>query len=79
MTTVYNKNAPKRAVNVSINADLAAKAMMLGIDLSDALEARLADLVAERQRWFADSAAAIRAYNDQAESGSILSDFERAF
>jgi antitoxin CcdA len=72
MTPVYDKNAPKRAVNVSINADLAAKAVTAGINLSEALGARLAELLAE-------TAAAIRVYNERIESGSILSDFERAF
>lgn len=80
-SSVYDKGAPKRAVNVSVNADLAAKAKALGVNLSDALETRLAELVAaaEREKWLAENAAAIAAYNERVENGPILSDFERQF
>jgi antitoxin CcdA len=79
--SVYDKTAPKRAVNVSLNSDLAAKAKALGVNLSEALEMRLAELVAvaERQQWLTANAGAINAYNERVESGSILSDFENPF
>ena len=78
---VYDKSAPKRAVNVSVNADLAAKAKALGLNLSETLETRLAELVAaaERQQWLAENAAAIEAYNKRVEEGTILSDLIRPF
>lgn len=78
---VYDKNAAKRAVNVSVNADLASKAKALGINLSEALEMRLAELVAaaERQRWLEENRAAIDAYNERVLEGTILSDLERQF
>jgi antitoxin CcdA len=78
---VYDKTAPKRAVNVSVNADLAAKAKALGVNLSEALETRLAELVAAagRQKWLAENAAAIEAYNERVAEGAILSDLERPF
>ena len=68
-------------MNVSINADLEAKARALGIDFSEALETRLAELVvaAERQQWLANNAAAIEAYNKRVAEEAILSDFERQF
>lgn len=80
-SSIYNKGAAKRAVNVSVNADLAAKAKALGVNLSEALETRLAELVAaaERQRWLTENAAAIEAYNERVSEGAILSDFERPF
>jgi antitoxin CcdA len=80
-SSVYDKSAPKRAVNVSVNADLAAKAKALGVNLSEALETRLAELVAaaERQKWLAENAAAIDAYNERVAEGAILSDLERPF
>ena len=55
-SSVYDKGAPKRAVNVSVNADLATKAKALGVNLSEALETRLAELVAtaERQKWLTE-------------------------
>jgi antitoxin CcdA len=78
---VYDKSAPKRAVNVSVNADLAAKAKALGVNLSEALETRLAELVAaaERQQWLAENAAAIEAYNKRVEEETIISDIELHF
>jgi antitoxin CcdA len=80
-SAVYDKGAPKRAVNVSVNADLAAKAKALGLNLSEALETRLAELVAaaERELWLKENAAAIEAYNERVAEGTILSDFERPF
>ena len=80
-SSVYDESAPKRAVNVSVNADLAAKAKALGVNLSEALETRLAELVAaaERQKWLAENAAAIEAYNERVAEGAILSDLERPF
>jgi antitoxin CcdA len=79
--SLYDRSAPKRAVNVSVNADLAARAKALGVNLSETLEMRLAELVAaaERQQWLADNAEAIEAYNERVETGAILSDFERPF
>jgi len=78
---VYDKSAPKRAVNVSVNADLAAKAKALGLNLSETLETRLAELVAaaERQQWLAENAAAIEAYNKRVEEETIISDVELHF
>ena len=85
-SSVYDKAAPKPAVNVSVNlsvnAGLAAKAKALGVNLSEALENRLAELVvaaAERQKWLTENAAAIEAYNERVEEGTILGDFERPF
>ncbi len=80
-SSVYDKGAPKRAVNVSVNADLAAKAKAFGVNLSEALETRLAELVAAaaRQQWLAGNAAAIEAYNERVAEGAILSDYERPF
>jgi antitoxin CcdA len=77
----YDKHAPKKAVIVSVNAGLAAKAKALGIDFSEALETRLAELVAgaEREKWLAENAEAIEAYNKSVEEVSMLSDFERPF
>jgi antitoxin CcdA len=77
----YDKSAPKRAVNVSINADLVSRAKELKVNLSEALETRLAELVAaaEREQWLAENAAAIAAYNERVAEGTILSDLERPF
>jgi antitoxin CcdA len=79
--SVYDTSAPKRAVNVNLNSDLAAKAKALGLNFSEALETRLAELVAaaERQQWLTANSSAIEAYNERVTEGTILSDFERPF
>jgi antitoxin CcdA len=73
---VYDTTAPKRAVNVSLNSDLVAKAKALGLNLSEAFEARLAELVAEGEgeKWRRENAEAIRAYNERIENSMMLSD-----
>ncbi len=79
--SVYGKGAPKRAVNVAVNAGLAAKAKALGVNRSESLETRLAELAAAaaRQQWLAGNAAAVEAYNERVAEGAILSDYERPF
>jgi antitoxin CcdA len=71
----------KRPTNVSVDAALLAKARALNVNLSQALEEKLAELVtaAERLRWRAESRAAIDAYNARVEKGALLSDDERQF
>jgi antitoxin CcdA len=71
---VYDKAAPKRPVNVNVNSDLVAKAKALGLNLSETLETRLAELVklAEEQKWLEENAEAIRLYNERIESGGFL-------
>jgi antitoxin CcdA len=55
MSTAYNPNAPKRAVNVSVNGDLLNKARALGINLSATLEQALIEALKgkQRERWLA--------------------------
>ena len=54
--TFYDSKAPKKAVNLSINADMLGKARGLGVNLSAEMEARLTEIVrtAERERWVAE-------------------------
>ena len=77
----YDKAAPKKPVNLTVNADLLSRARQLGVNLSDALETRLAELVAadERERWRAANREAIEEYNQRIENGPLLSDFTRTF
>ena len=58
-------SAPKRGTNVSINSDLLAKAKALGVNLSQTLEGRLAEIVvdAEPKAWLEENQQAIAAYN----------------
>lgn len=77
----YDPQAPKRATNLSINADLLAKARQLDINLSAALEQALAETLRQRQReqWLAENRAAMDAYNEQVETQGVFSDNQRSF
>jgi antitoxin CcdA len=73
--------ASKRPANVSVNTDLLDKAKRLGINLSQTLEDRLAELVreAEALEWLAQNQRAIDAYNKRVEREGIWSDGLRGF
>jgi antitoxin CcdA len=81
MNTSYDLQAPKRPANLSINADLLAKARDLNINLSATLEHALAEALRQRQRdqWLAENRAAIDAYNQQVEANGAFSDGLRSF
>lgn len=81
MNPPYDAGAPKRATNLSVNADLLAKARELDINLSATLEQALTQAVRERQRekWLAENRSAIDAYNATVESNGVFSDGMRRF
>jgi antitoxin CcdA len=49
MHTLYDKNAPKKPTNLSINSDLLKKAKELDINLSAALEQTLTNQLKAKQ------------------------------
>jgi len=81
MEPAYDRTAPKKATNVSINVDLLQQAKALGINLSRTLEERLAELVRERQRqlWLRENSEAIDAYNNRVARDGVFSDGRRRF
>lgn len=81
MQPVYNTHAPKRAANLSINADLLSKARELDINLSATLEQALIEALRKRQRdqWVAENQAAIEAYNEHVGKQGAFSDGLRSF
>ncbi len=81
MQTAYNTQAPKRAANLSINADLLSKAKELDINLSATLEQALIEALRKRQRdqWIAENQAAIEAYNEHVDKHGVFSDGLRSF
>lgn len=81
MQTSYDTQAPKRATNLSINADLLSKAKELGINLSATLEQALVEVLRKRQRdqWVAENQAAIEAYNEHVDKQGVFSDGLRSF
>jgi antitoxin CcdA len=71
----------KKAVNVSIQADLLEAARAEDINISATLEAALADQlrIRKRERWRADNAEAIEAYNSDVDKNGSFGDHARGF
>jgi antitoxin CcdA len=81
MRPAYDAQAPKKATNLSINADLLSKAKELDINLSATLEHALAETLKKRQReqWLAENREAIEAYNEHVGKHGVFSDGLRSF
>lgn len=81
MQQVYDKTAPKKATNLSINSDLLMKARSLKINLSATLEYALVSDIrkAEREKWQIENREAIKALNELAENNGLFSDSYRDF
>jgi antitoxin CcdA len=73
-------DGPKRPVNLSLNSELLRLGKELGLNVSGIAEEALAQAVKERlgQRWLAENAIAIQAYNLRTEHG-VFSDGLRTF
>jgi antitoxin CcdA len=73
--------APKRAVNLSINAELLAEARRLGLNLSELLEDRLVEAVrqARREEWVVQNRIAIEDYNARVDERGSYGDTVRRF
>jgi len=73
-------SALKRPTNLSINADLLDKARKLGVNLSQTLEDRLAEVVreAEGRDWLKRNQRAIDAYNERVAREGVWSDAIRS-
>jgi antitoxin CcdA len=71
----------KKAVNVSIQSDLLEAARAADINISATLEAALADQlrIRKRERWQADNAEAIEAYNNDVDKNGSFGDHARGF
>ena len=81
MTRVYDRDAPKKATNLTLNTDLLKKARSLGINLSATVEQTLEEIVRKQlaERWLAENREAIDAYNDAVDRHGVFSDGIRRF
>jgi antitoxin CcdA len=79
--TIINPAAPKKSANLSINADLLRQAKQLNINLSQALEQRLAEIIrqAQRNQWLMENKSALDEYNRRIEKHGTFSDGLRRF
>jgi len=71
----YDKSASKKAANLSIKSDLLQKAKNLHINLSQALEQRLIEMLLEEKRreWKAENQEALEDYNRRIEAEGVFS------
>lgn len=81
MHTLYDKNAPKKPTNLSINSDLLKKAKELDINLSAALEQALTNQLKaiQAQQWLEQNKNAISAYNKSVDEDGTFGDGLRGF
>ncbi len=81
MEPLFDLNAPKKATNLSVNSDLLKKSRALDINLSatleQALQAKLAKLVAEE--WASENRKAIKSYNDFVEEHGCFGEEYKEF
>jgi antitoxin CcdA len=79
--THFDTATPKKATNLSINADLLRQAKKLNISLSQTLESSLIEFVheAKQQQWQAENTDFIAAYNKLIEAEGLPLDQYRSF
>lgn len=80
-TRLYDPDAPKKATNLSVNRDLLRQAKEHGINLSKALEQRLAEMLTDKSRlqWQEENRDAIDGYNARMEANGVFGDRLRRF
>jgi antitoxin CcdA len=71
----------KRAANLSVDERLLARARRMKLNLSQVLEAGLAEAIRreERVEWLRRNRAALEAYNEHVEKHGVFSDGLRSF
>jgi len=71
----------KKATNLTLSADVLAEAKFLGINVSQACDAFLRDLVRQEneRRWVQQNAAFIEAYNQTVEAEGLPLEQWRSF
>lgn len=80
-TRLFDPSARKKSTNLSINSDLLRQAKERHINLSQALELRLAELLREENchSWQMENREAIEDYNRRIEARGTFSDGLRRF
>jgi len=75
------RNAPKRAINLTLNSKVLDMAKEMGLNISQTVDALLTDEVMRQywQRWQSDNAQAIADYNARIEREGCFSDRYRSF
>ena len=81
MQNIYDKQAPKKPTNLSINSNLLTKARELNINLSATLEKALESEVRQstREKWLEENRKALENCNELAQEHGLFADKHRGF
>jgi antitoxin CcdA len=81
MQQIYDKEAPKKPTNLSVNSNLLAKARDLDINLSATLEKALESEVRQstREKWLSNNKQALGNCNSLAQEHGLFADKHRGF
>ena len=81
MQNLYDKDAPKRPTNLSVNSNLLKKARDFDINLSATLEKALESEVRQnaREKWLRENRQALENCNDLADEHGLFADKTEAF
>jgi antitoxin CcdA len=81
MVHLYDRTAPKKPTNLTINSDLLIKAKDLQINISAVLESALEETLKQKkqQQWIDQNTESIEGYNKIINDFGVFSDGLRAF
>jgi antitoxin CcdA len=81
MSSLYNRDAPKKPTNLTVNIELLNLAKGLNLNISAVLETALAETVKQKKReeWLEENSDAIDAYNEHIQEHGLFSDELRSF
>ena len=81
MLSLYDRTAPKKPTNLTVNSDLLAQAKSRHINISAVLESALEEELKQKKKeeWMRDNKEAINAYNVNIQEFGVFSDEIRAF
>ena len=81
MLTMAAHKSRKVPTNLSLRGELVQRAKALGLNISEAVDAALEDVIrtAEREAWLRENEGAIADYNESVERRGVFSDDWRDF
>jgi antitoxin CcdA len=81
MVNLYDRTAPKKPTNLTVNSDLLTKAKDLQINISAVLESALEETLKQKkkQEWLNQNSDSIDGYNKAIINFGVFSDDLRSF
>ena len=81
MLALYDRNAPKKPTNLTINSDLLSQVKGFHINISSVLESALEETLKQKKKeeWLKENLDSITSYNKSIEDNGVFSDGLRDF